>query len=173
MALTTFELNTYVQRYMSFVQESKDNDCVQISLKNEILQSIGESQSSKIDDSIKQFWFSSDVENLIHHAVTLRQNLIDSVKQVVTFQKQRQMELAIIVVIWIKMMYNQNDKIIRVPNYRDLRPIIEKVTPSGTRKRSYNGTASWKTTKYVINTLVSIFYEIFFHSQVIFCILLV
>ena len=156
MSLTKFDANIYIHEFLSFVQESKDN-AVQICLKDEILESIGENNTQKIDDSIKQFCFSSDVENLIRHATTLRENLMDSVKQVVTFQKQRQMELSFIVVTWIKMMYNVHEKTIRVPNHRDLRPIIEKVTPRGKQKRGTSGSHSQikRTTKYVIETLVS------------------
>jgi hypothetical protein len=153
-----YDTKTYVAEFLSFIEESKEMGVNVLSLKEQMTAVLNEKELSKIDNCVQSFWFSKDLHDLMFHSSYLRKNLLASVRRVTTFQKHRQMELAFIVITWIKNTYNSDDNTIRVPKHNELRPIVEKVTPGHNAKCSSSlaPVTVRRHLAYLINELVSI-----------------
>ena len=151
-----YDAKTYVAEFLSFIEESKDMGVNVPSLQEQMNAFLNEKEQLKIDDCVKSFWFSKDLHDLMYHSTYLRTNLLASVKRITTFQQHRQMELAFIVITWIKCTFNPDENTIRVPNHRDLRPIVEMVTPSSDFNSKLGPKSVRRHSTYLINELVSI-----------------
>jgi hypothetical protein len=80
------------------------------------------------------FWSSTTISNLFYHAEILRKDALSSARTIAAFQEQRRMQLAMIIIAWIKATYDPKTKIILVPNRRHIQPIVDKVFPSFRKK---------------------------------------
>jgi hypothetical protein len=51
---------------------------------------------------MQMFWSSTTISNLFYHAEQLREETWESSKTLAAFQEQRRMQLAMIIIAWIK-----------------------------------------------------------------------
>jgi hypothetical protein len=113
-----------------------------------------------ISREMQMFWSSTTISNLFYHAEQLREETWESSKTLAAFQEQRRMQLAMIIIAWIKVTYDPETKIILVPNRRHLQPIVDKIFPSFRRKEGKTRMSTYSNNRVcnlLMDTLVCCF----------------